>query len=391
VGGRRPDVDRLFSADSDGFVNIIRTYRDKYGIKIDYVMFDIGTTYSGVQNAALGKSPKARTQSWAEENQNIIFEFGENRENVVFNQSTGSVYLLTDEGQLNLAGYVMFKVRGGARLDFQSFGFIQDPDIQETLVVYLDEQDSVLLADLVELSAPISVKAFSSDFFGVNYLTDADPLQVVYSTSPDPWSWVKVCKINHVPSLVSPKDGTMTNESAITFEWTSAIDAVNYELWVDNDPDFTSPQSLENLPGFGRILSLPDDNYSWKVIAYDADNKIIGSSPVWTFVIDTTPPGVPELLTPADGATIEDNTPAFDWSDVDDAVKYELQVDNDLDFSSLELWDFVDVSGHEATLALPDDNYSWRVRAYDAVNNAGDFSPAWTFVVKTRGQENSKR
>ena len=55
-----------------------------------------------------------------------------------------------------------------------------------------------------------------------------------------------------------------------------------------------------------------------------------------SFTVDTIAPSVPTLVYPANGTVTTDTTPWLDWSDVTDAtgVNYQLQVDNNADFSS---------------------------------------------------------
>ena len=187
------------------------------------------------------------------------------------------------------------------------------------------------------------------------------------------------------PTLKSPANGTITNDNTPTFEWTVGKNATSHRLQVDNDTNFLTP--IENRV-FGATEntytpvvenSLPDDNYSWKVIAINALGE--NQSSVWTFVIDTVPPTASSLISPADGTITNDNTPTFDWSDVTGAENYDLLVDDNPDFSSPVIDVTVPVSTY-TTAELPNDNYSWKVRARDAANNVGDWSSTWTLLIR---------
>jgi len=125
--------------------------------------------------------------------------------------------------------------------------------------------------------------------------------------------------------------------------------------------------------------SLPDDNYSWKVIAINALGE--NQSSVWTFMIDTVPPAAPSLISPVDGTITDDSTPTFDWSDVTGAENYDLLVDNNPDFSSPEIQVTVSVSTHTPTAGLPDGKYWWKVRARDAAGNVSNWSSIWTLTI----------
>ena len=68
-------------------------------------------------------------------------------------------------------------------------------------------------------------------------------------------------------SLSSPPDGTITN--APTLEWALIGTPDNCEIWVDNDPDFSSPEIKENTTQKTYTpAGLGDENYSWRVRAY---------------------------------------------------------------------------------------------------------------------------
>ena len=190
------------------------------------------------------------------------------------------------------------------------------------------------------------------------------------------------------PSLVSSPDGTFTNDNTPTFEWTSIAGAAKYDIQADNDADFSSPEIDENVSEntYTPTVGLLDENYSWRVNAYDAENNATGWSSVWTILIDTAAPAAPSPSSPLNGSSTNDNTPTFTWGAVSDpsGVTYNIQVDNDADFSSPEISEtgLTDTTFTPLT-ELPDENYSWRVRAVDGAGFVGDWSDSWTFVVDT--------
>jgi len=186
------------------------------------------------------------------------------------------------------------------------------------------------------------------------------------------------------PPLYLPADGAITNDNTPTFEWTVDANADNHRLLVDNDPDFSSSEKnrivLDNYYTIADENSLPDDNYSWKVIAINAQGE--NESSTWTFVIDTIAPSIPTPSLPADGASTDDNTIYFEWSSIADAEYYDLFVDNDPDFSSPEVSVTI-TDNYYTSSALLDGGYSWKVRTRDAANNVIDNSVARTFLIGT--------
>jgi predicted GH43/DUF377 family glycosyl hydrolase len=100
------------------------------------------------------------------------------------------------------------------------------------------------------------------------------------------------------PLLNSPSNGTVTTDNTPTFQWTIGENADNHLLLVDNDPDFSSPVENRLLGAtdnsYQLTTPLPDDNYSWKVIAINAMGE--NPSDIWTFGVETVPPEVSSTI-----------------------------------------------------------------------------------------------
>jgi len=103
--------------------------------------------------------------------------------------------------------------------------------------------------------------------------------------------------------------------------------------------------------------------------------------------VDNTAPQAPTLFSPTNDATINDNTPTFDWSDITDPstpVTYELLVDNNTDFFTPEISQTgLSASTFTPTTSLLDGAYNWKVRASDDAGNVGSFSSIFGFTVDT--------
>jgi len=101
---------------------------------------------------------------------------------------------------------------------------------------------------------------------------------------------------------------------------------------------------------------------------------------------DNTPPSTPSLISPTNGASMTDNTPLFDWSDVNDpsGVTYDLSIARDAGFVSTALLKN-DITASTYTLilaeALVTGKYYWRVRAVDGANNVSSWSENLSFTV----------
>jgi len=190
------------------------------------------------------------------------------------------------------------------------------------------------------------------------------------------------------PTLAWPANTAKINDSTPDLGWSDVTDpsGVTYSLQVDNSSTFNLPEvSVSGLTASHyTTATLAAGTSYWRVKAVDGAGTDSGWTAAWSFTVDTTAPGAPSLLLPANGAKTNDNTPAFDWSDVSDAsgVSYIIQIDNNSDFSS----PVVDASGllssaYTQAIPLADGTYYWRVRAVDGAGNGGNWSTTRNFMV----------
>ena len=208
-----------------------------------------------------------------------------------------------------------------------------------------------------------------------------------------------------VPTLVSPADGTTTDDTTPTFDWFDVTDpsGVTYTLEIGTLTKTGLTTSTYTLTS-GEALS--DGNYSWHVRAVDGASNVGDWSDAWTLKVETVPsppppsppppspppeevdnvpPPVPSLISPADGANITDNTPLLDWSDVSDpsGVTYDLTLARDAGFTSIVLQEnnlTTSAYGLTSDEALAVDTYYWRVRGVDGAGNVGSWSENWSLT-----------
>lgn len=187
------------------------------------------------------------------------------------------------------------------------------------------------------------------------------------------------------PALVLPEDGSTIGGSMPEFEWSSVSGAGSYTLQVDDSDDFSGPVVDESglySTSFTPSDALNDGLYCWRVRGCDDFGNPGEWSNVWTFTIDTQGPSAPDLIAPADGATLIVGMPVFEWSSVSDADVYEFQVTASENFACL-LINETDLSSTNYTSSgsLENGVYYWRVRAYDSCANQGVWSDTWTFTI----------
>jgi serine protease len=187
------------------------------------------------------------------------------------------------------------------------------------------------------------------------------------------------------PALVAPASGSMTNDDTPTFDWSAVSGGAQYQIHVDDDAGFASPEIAvtTSATGHAPLTGLADDTYNWRVRAQSSTGSWGNWSATWTLTIDTAPPAAPTLQAPADGATTNDDAPTFDWDPVTGGAQYQLQVDDGAGFTSPEIAVTGSGTDHTPPTGLMDDTYNWRVRAQDNVDNWGNWSPTWTLTIDT--------
>ena len=121
------------------------------------------------------------------------------------------------------------------------------------------------------------------------------------------------------PALASPTNGSATNDSTPTFDWSNVSDpsGVVYHLQVDNDVSFSSPDidlSALGVSTYTPSQALSDGAYAWRVRAIDSVGNTSDWSGVWMLTIDTQPPNA--INAPSNlAADLVGNTVTLTWED----------------------------------------------------------------------------
>ena len=175
------------------------------------------------------------------------------------------------------------------------------------------------------------------------------------------------------PNLSRPLDKENTNNNMPSFNWENLLPADNFDLEVDNDADFDTPEISVTVTGtsYTPTSGLQDGLYYWRVRQWRT-GACSDWSEVRAFRIDTVAPPVPVLIYPPDGLQDNDSTPTFSWTSVEEnslPVTYRIRFSLTQDFSSWWATDWT--TENSLTVWLADNLYYWRVEARD---NAGNTS-----------------
>jgi len=401
VNGRRIDVQSLPLMGENEFRWIIQTYRDNYGVKIDYAIFSYDEYYQAYNyyystqpiNILLGAErieTPSQMQPSLDENQNYVFNFGGNRAAVVLDTQDGSVYLRTAEGNLVMDGYGVLELDSTGRISKYN-GFYPPyftPDIQETLIIFLDSSGNWVSAWLIKgVSAEISERPIPMGMrvFG-NNIQDIGYLRVAFTSSNN---LVKIIEINHAPYLISPENGVFTSDNTPDFRW-GAIGASRYELLVDSDSNFSSPLIQEdNITSttYTATVTLQDGEYYWRVAAYNSMNNLLGWSDQSTFTVDTQAPSRPLLSGPQNGAEFSTLDATFRWTKPEQGVTYDVQIDDENSFATPYMHEDTGLADNSYAYTFErNGTYYWRVRAEDVAGNVGEWSNTFILTIRAPPQ-----
>jgi len=190
-----------------------------------------------------------------------------------------------------------------------------------------------------------------------------------------------------VATLLSPAndetclDGTSLNDtqSNVDFSWSTATDAVSYEVVVTNLLTQSS-QTFTAISNQTTLALTKAEPYSWRVRSIGEEGSTPSESEQWKFylagdAVVNYAPFPSELISPRSGANITPNinnliTLSWNASDVDgDLAQFEVYLDQTDASTRIET---IDYQAQEISLAVEVEKgvtYYWKIIAIDANGN----------------------
>jgi hypothetical protein len=190
----------------------------------------------------------------------------------------------------------------------------------------------------------------------------------------------------------------LADAELVSFTWNRAAPQItSYELWIALDEGFNemvplwnagaaafqapvvvaSPQAIVSIIA-GRGAFDPGKTYYWMVNVVTPFNGV--SSEVRSFTIAPSAASVPEIASPANGASNVGTKPSFSWTPTSGATKYEFQLDTGTSFTAPMVSEQVATSAIMPNVTLDEGkSYFWRVRALEPVPS--EWSAIGTFTV----------
>jgi hypothetical protein len=221
---------------------------------------------------------------------------------------------------------------------------------------------------------------------------DGAPAETVYV---DYVFWGNDATPPGAPTLQEPADSATTTNQNPFLNWSDVTDdsGVTYQVQVDNSGSaFPSPEiDVSNISPsqYTPATALALGNYWWRVRATDGSGNIGSWSTVSAFTIaavDATPPLVPSPISPPNGSSSYDTTPALEWSQVTDpsGVTYKIQIDDESSFSVPLSSEIAGVQQNRYSVSPPlaaGKTYYWRVKAIDGAGNQSEYSDYRSFAI----------
>jgi hypothetical protein len=193
------------------------------------------------------------------------------------------------------------------------------------------------------------------------------------------------------PGLDTPNDGTNTAQTEITFRWSPAPRARDYQFQLAMSNDFSADNLLVDAnvsyPYVGIVISgLPDNGWEfwWRVKASNSKGNS-GWSVARRFINGpSAAPTTPSLDSPGNGENRAETEVTFRWQPIARAQSYQFQLSLVNDFSADNLLIDTAISYPYVGIiinGLPDNGWVfwWRVQAGNSVGSSG-WSASRSFV-----------
>ena len=184
-----------------------------------------------------------------------------------------------------------------------------------------------------------------------------------------------------IPVLLAPASNTLLANYAPTLDWGDVTPVDHYAVQVSTSSKFLDGTLLYDRTSSWSDFVVPADlpanaTYYWRVSTYDATGQYSLWSAYRSFRTAMRPP---DLIVPANTGLALTTRPAFDWSGVDGASSYTLQVSTGQDFSKLLLNPSPTASIYTPGSDLPrNQTVYWRVKANGT--NPSTWSKVFSFT-----------
>jgi hypothetical protein len=158
------------------------------------------------------------------------------------------------------------------------------------------------------------------------------------SCGPGSWSGTRYlttassCTLPGIPTLVSPANGATGVSTTPTLSWSAVSGTTSYDVQVCSDSACATVLSAVTTYNQSVLSALSaNTKYYWRARANNScgPGSWSGTSN-FTTASSCTLPGIPTLVSPANGAPGVSTTPTLSWSAVSGTTSYDVQVCSDI-------------------------------------------------------------
>jgi hypothetical protein len=186
------------------------------------------------------------------------------------------------------------------------------------------------------------------------------------------------------PVLTAPAASATTVDQTPTFTWNNSTSTLGtpytYRFQLCTNATCTTAPIIDQTATspFTPASNIAPGTYYWRVQTVNQYGVGGAFSAGRMITIRTVGP---TLSAPADGATLTTVRPTFTYVAYPGSTFYEIQIDDDAGFGSVNFTFNPTTASFLSTTSLPQGTWFWRVRARDAFNNFSDYSVVRSFTI----------
>ena len=192
------------------------------------------------------------------------------------------------------------------------------------------------------------------------------------------WSFTTEPALPNVPVLSAPSDGAADVPLPVTLAWNTATDADSYDVQVDDDPAFASPEINQTglaTTSYQATTLAEGTAYYWRVRSVNTAGSSTWSA-AWSFTTDANP--VPLLLTPENGEEV--TLPVLvSWDPLGILLPVDIEIADNPDF--INPWFYAELSVVSwqgvNVVSIPAGTYYWHARYVGETA----WSETWSFIT----------
>ncbi|MBN1155018.1 hypothetical protein JXB12_08900, partial [candidate division KSB1 bacterium] len=176
-----------------------------------------------------------------------------------------------------------------------------------------------------------------------------------------------------LPVLLSPlNEKIITDTDHVSFTWYSLPDAVEYDISISSDMDFSDIEYSATTADTSIAAKLTQGRHYWEVRGKNIHNLWSDWSEIHNFKIDGPLP--PALISPAHNCVINDLNPvSFSWHSSPYSIQYDLVISRDAYFSYID-YSSTAKDTFTTSISMMSGSYYWRVRGQNSIGFWGEWS-----------------